>query len=76
MVFCYQFPYVVLCNIHLRDHFEPSFLPAGSPQKSSSVDMMITLLDINDNDPIFAGTPYKVNVLEEQPSGLNVIQVT
>ena len=61
--------------MHLKDHLKLFFLPAGSPQKSSSVDVMITLLDINDNDPIFVGTPSKVNVLEEQPSGLYVIQV-
>ena len=50
-------------------------LIAGSPQRSNATDVIIRLLDANDNSPVFQGTPYNAQVVEEQPAGIGILQV-
>ncbi|XP_065063594.1 protocadherin Fat 4-like isoform X2 [Rhopilema esculentum] len=48
---------------------------SGTPQLANQTDVFITILDTNDNRPVFLGTPYMATVLEEQPAGTRVLQV-
>eukprot|EP00794_Sanderia_malayensis_P011813 gene11813-13037_t len=47
----------------------------GSPQRFSYVPVFITVLDINDNKPVFVHTPYIASALEEQSAGLFIKQI-
>ena len=69
-----------------REALESVFPPPGSSQTyrvnvsdgvfSSSADVIITLLDINDNTPIFNGLLTEYNVLENLTMGVEVFVVT
>uniref|UniRef100_I3KY66 Cadherin domain-containing protein n=1 Tax=Oreochromis niloticus TaxID=8128 RepID=I3KY66_ORENI len=48
-------------------------LDDGSPPKSGTSDIMINVLDINDNTPVFAKSLYKVRVFENVPIGTTVL---
>ncbi|XP_056238407.1 protocadherin beta-16-like [Seriola aureovittata] len=39
----------------------------GSPQRSGTVNIYVTVLDINDNAPVFNQSMYKANVIENAP---------
>ncbi|XP_024919217.1 protocadherin alpha-8-like isoform X2 [Cynoglossus semilaevis] len=45
----------------------------GNPPKSGTSQMIITVLDINDNNPIFSQSLYKVQIPENLPRGSKVI---
>ncbi|KAM8848078.1 LOW QUALITY PROTEIN: protocadherin gamma-A11-like [Synchiropus picturatus] len=47
----------------------------GTPQRSGSVNIDVTVLDANDNVPIFNQTLYKASVMESIPKGTDVITV-
>ncbi|XP_043928153.1 protocadherin-16 [Protopterus annectens] len=47
----------------------------GMPQKSSTVQAVITVLDVNDNAPLFSSTEYNVAVSEIAPIGTEVVRV-
>ncbi|XP_069045127.1 cadherin-23 [Lepisosteus oculatus] len=47
----------------------------GPTQKTGIATVNITLLDINDNAPVWTGEPYEVNVVEMSPAGTDVITV-
>ncbi|XP_028444572.1 protocadherin alpha-3-like [Perca flavescens] len=47
----------------------------GSPPKSGTSQLVINVLDINDNIPIFSKTLYKTNIPENTPLGTIVIAV-
>ena len=47
----------------------------GSPSLSSSTELTITIEDINDNRPVFLGTPYRANVAELAIIGTPVLTV-
>ncbi|XP_051779861.1 cadherin-23 isoform X1 [Erpetoichthys calabaricus] len=48
---------------------------AGPAQKTGIATVNITLLDINDNNPVWVGEPYQVNVVEMSPGGTDVVTV-
>ncbi|XP_072515584.1 protocadherin gamma-A11-like isoform X50 [Salminus brasiliensis] len=48
----------------------------GSPQRSGSAAIRVTVLDANDNVPVFSQKVYKVNVPENSASGTVVATVT
>ncbi|XP_048088049.1 protocadherin alpha-3-like isoform X11 [Alosa alosa] len=45
----------------------------GKPEKSGSVNISITVLDINDNTPVFERQVYTVNLAENAPPGTSVV---
>ncbi|XP_028670321.2 protocadherin gamma-A8-like [Erpetoichthys calabaricus] len=47
----------------------------GEPQRSGSIEIQITVLDANDNAPIFTQSLYKAAVLENSPVGSALIKV-
>ncbi|XP_053734316.1 protocadherin gamma-A11-like isoform X19 [Synchiropus splendidus] len=47
----------------------------GTPQRSGSVNIDVTILDINDNVPIFNQTVYKVSVMENILKGTIIVRV-
>ncbi|KAL9851842.1 LOW QUALITY PROTEIN: protocadherin Fat 4 [Geothlypis trichas] len=47
----------------------------GQPSLSSSADVVVIVLDINDNNPLFAQKLYKVEVAENTLTGTDLIQV-
>ncbi|XP_055064636.2 protocadherin beta-7-like isoform X3 [Misgurnus anguillicaudatus] len=48
----------------------------GTPQRSGTAVIYITVLDINDNVPVFSQSVYKVTLPENTPSGTSVITVS
>uniref|UniRef100_A0A672YJB6 Protocadherin beta-16-like n=1 Tax=Sphaeramia orbicularis TaxID=375764 RepID=A0A672YJB6_9TELE len=48
----------------------------GSPQRSGTVVIHVTVLDANDNVPVFSQTVYKASLLENSPPDTLVITVT
>ncbi|XP_042165382.1 protocadherin beta-16-like isoform X35 [Oncorhynchus tshawytscha] len=48
----------------------------GTPQRSGSVVIHVTVLDANDNKPVFSQNVYKVSVPENSPIGSLVVTVT
>ena len=67
----------------LLDHETKSFYTikvmakdGGSPSLSSTAIMYLTVNDLNDNVPEFHPTSYYVNVLETDPAGMSVVQVS
>uniref|UniRef100_A0A672YLU8 Cadherin domain-containing protein n=1 Tax=Sphaeramia orbicularis TaxID=375764 RepID=A0A672YLU8_9TELE len=51
-------------------------LDGGTPSKSGNSDIIINVLDINDNIPVFTKTLYKTRITENAPLGSTVIDVT
>nr|KAF6400970.1 FAT atypical cadherin 4 [Rousettus aegyptiacus] len=47
----------------------------GQPALSSSAEVMVVVLDINDNSPVFAQALYRVEVGEDTLTGTDVVQV-
>ncbi|MBN3310636.1 FAT4 protein, partial [Amia calva] len=48
----------------------------GDPQRSGTAVIQVTVLDVNDNIPVFTETVYKANLAENSPSGTTVIKVS
>ncbi|XP_078267123.1 uncharacterized protein LOC144599759 [Rhinoraja longicauda] len=47
----------------------------GSPQRSGTARVVITVLDTNDNAPVFDRKLYKASLVENSPSGTSVVTV-
>uniref|UniRef100_A0A672SAS4 Protocadherin gamma-C5-like n=1 Tax=Sinocyclocheilus grahami TaxID=75366 RepID=A0A672SAS4_SINGR len=47
----------------------------GSPQRSGSVNIDVTVLDVNDNAPVFNQTVYRASVMENSEKGTPLITV-
>jgi hypothetical protein len=47
----------------------------GTPSQFSSREVLITVTDVNDNDPIFTADPYRGNIAEDASVGSPVVQV-
>ncbi|XP_031698133.1 protocadherin alpha-3-like, partial [Anarrhichthys ocellatus] len=56
-------------------HLELTALDGGSPSKSGSLNLTITVLDANDNRPVFSKDIYTVSLDENAPIGTLVIQL-
>ncbi|KAM9376021.1 uncharacterized protein KZ484_008556 [Pholidichthys leucotaenia] len=48
----------------------------GTPQRSGTVNIDITVLDVNDNVPVFNQSVYKASVVENTKKGTSIITVT
>lgn len=48
----------------------------GQPSLSSSTDVVVIVLDINDNNPVFVQKLYKVEIAENILTGTDVVQVS
>lgn len=57
-------------------HFQVIAEDGGSPVKSASANVIITVQDINDNDPAFNPKNYEVVVSEQDLPGTLVASVT
>ncbi|XP_044220529.1 protocadherin beta-15-like [Thunnus albacares] len=51
-------------------------LDGGSPQRSGTVVIHVTVLDANDNAPVFSQAVYKASLPENSPPGTTVIRVS
>ncbi|GAA6096258.1 uncharacterized protein LOC113650345, partial [Tachysurus ichikawai] len=51
-------------------------LDGGNPPKSASVLIHVTVLDANDNSPVFSQPVYKVSLREDSPVGTTITTVT
>ncbi|XP_018535380.2 protocadherin gamma-A3 [Lates calcarifer] len=47
----------------------------GTPQRSGTVNIDVTVLDVNDNAPVFNQSVYKASVMENTMRGTNIITV-
>lgn len=59
-----------------RYMFQVLALDGGIPPKSASSSVVITLQDVNDNDPTFEPKYYEATIGEDRPPGTPVITVT
>ncbi|XP_062333208.1 protocadherin gamma-A3-like isoform X22 [Osmerus eperlanus] len=50
-------------------------IDGGDPQRSGTVNMDITVLDVNDNAPTFNQTVYRASVMENAPKGAYITTV-
>ncbi len=50
-------------------------LDGGRPPKSGTMDIIVEVLDVNDNTPVFTQEVYSVTLQENVPVGTTVIQV-
>ncbi|KAF7700912.1 hypothetical protein HF521_002077 [Silurus meridionalis] len=50
-------------------------LDGGNPVKSGTAQINITVLDINDNNPVFSNAIYKVSIAENSSRGASVLTV-
>ncbi|KAK2849133.1 hypothetical protein Q5P01_008967 [Channa striata] len=57
-------------------HLVLTALDGGSPQKSGTVSIHITVLDANDNVPVFSQAAYKASLPENSPLDTVVVTVT
>ncbi|XP_048371363.1 protocadherin gamma-B5-like isoform X3 [Sphaerodactylus townsendi] len=58
-------------SFHLTLHAEDG----GKPAKTGTAKIWVSVIDANDNPPVFAQKSYKVNVKENAPKGSSVVQV-
>lgn len=56
-------------------HVVLTAVDGGTPEKSSNVQIEITVLDANDNAPVFDDTFHRVNLAENAPKGTVVIRL-
>ena len=47
----------------------------GHPKRSAAIDIMVTVEDSNDNDPVFKTKPYSCSVFENAPQGTHVCYI-
>ncbi|KAJ8266248.1 hypothetical protein GJAV_G00128230 [Gymnothorax javanicus] len=57
-------------------HFILTAIDGGKPPRSGSVQITVNVMDINDNNPTFMRSLYKVNVSENIVPGTKIISVT
>ncbi|KAG7252631.1 hypothetical protein CRUP_000563, partial [Coryphaenoides rupestris] len=57
-------------------HLVLSALDGGSPQRSGTVAIHVTVLDANDNAPVFSDDLYKASLPEDSPLGAVVVTVS
>ncbi|XP_030595502.1 protocadherin beta-16-like [Archocentrus centrarchus] len=50
-------------------------IDGGTPQRSGTVNIDVTVLDVNDNDPVFNQPVYKATVVENTKTGTSIIKV-
>ncbi|KAM9849705.1 uncharacterized protein ACBR49_006991 [Aulostomus maculatus] len=48
----------------------------GEPQRSGTMQIHVTVLDVNDNAPVFTQTVYKASVKENSPTGTLITKVS
>ncbi|XP_076875456.1 protocadherin alpha-2-like isoform X9 [Brachyhypopomus gauderio] len=48
----------------------------GRPPRSGNLEIIVNVLDINDNNPVFTKSLYKVKVQENVPTGSKILTVT
>ncbi|XP_061541484.1 protocadherin alpha-3-like [Phycodurus eques] len=58
-----------------RHRLRLTAVDGGKPPKSGSVDIIVDVLDVNDNSPVFDKELYSVSLEENVPAGTVVIQV-
>ncbi|XP_030594766.1 protocadherin gamma-A11-like isoform X32 [Archocentrus centrarchus] len=51
-------------------------LDGGEPQMTGTMQILITVLDVNDNAPVFTQSIYKASIRENSPEGTTVMTVT
>uniref|UniRef100_A0AAR2LP10 Cadherin domain-containing protein n=1 Tax=Pygocentrus nattereri TaxID=42514 RepID=A0AAR2LP10_PYGNA len=51
-------------------------IDGGNPPRSASIVIHVTVLDANDNSPVFSQTVYKVSLREDSPVGTTVTTVS
>ncbi|XP_077165932.1 protocadherin gamma-B5-like isoform X4 [Paroedura picta] len=56
-------------------HLVLTALDGGKPAKTGTTNILVTVIDSNDNMPIFTQTVYKVSLKEDAPKGTSVLQV-
>ncbi|XP_076872540.1 protocadherin-23 [Brachyhypopomus gauderio] len=71
---------VVLCDILDRETTETysltvTVMDRGMPSLNSSTVVSVTVLDINDNEPVFSNSEYYAHVTENSPLGTALVQV-
>ncbi|GCC29850.1 hypothetical protein chiPu_0008293 [Chiloscyllium punctatum] len=54
-------------------HLILTAIDGGTPRRSSTAEMVITVLDVNDNAPVFDHQIYRVNALENLPENTLII---
>lgn len=61
----------------IQDYYQMKIFAydGGTPSKSGSVDVMVTVNDVNDNDPVFSNTTYEVSIIENTPPQNTIVRV-
>ncbi|KAF3838382.1 hypothetical protein F7725_010150 [Dissostichus mawsoni] len=67
---------VVKADLVLENPLELHPLDGGSPQRSGTVVIHVTVLDANDNAPVFSQNVYKASLPENSPPETIVIKVS
>ncbi|XP_061691626.1 LOW QUALITY PROTEIN: uncharacterized protein LOC133509016 [Syngnathoides biaculeatus] len=58
-----------------RHHLRLTAVDGGKPPKSGSIEIIVDVLDVNDNSPVFDKEVYSVSLKENVPAGTVVIRV-
>ncbi|KAL4710435.1 hypothetical protein ACJJTC_008837 [Scirpophaga incertulas] len=48
----------------------------GTPARSATASLSISVQDVNDNDPVFSPSHYEVSIAEDEPPGTPLVTVT
>ncbi|XP_073676271.1 protocadherin alpha-8-like [Garra rufa] len=75
-----KIPFLVLKKPLDREHKSEHLLilkaiDGGNPPKSGALNITVTVLDINDNRPVFSQETYSVSLHENSPVGTTVIKI-
>ncbi len=75
-----KIPFLVLRKPLDREHKSEHLLilkalDGGNPPKSGTLNITVTVLDINDNRPVFSQDTYSVSLQENSPVGTTVIKI-
>ncbi|KAG8278057.1 Cadherin EGF LAG seven-pass G-type receptor 2 [Homalodisca vitripennis] len=61
---------------HAKFQFQVLATDGGMPAKTATASVVITVQDVNDNDPVFSPKQYEAVVAEDDPPGTPVTSVT
>lgn len=68
--------YAIITYLIFSQRFSVVASDHGRPSRSASASVIITVQDVNDNDPVFRPKVYKANVAEDSAPGSPIISVT
>ncbi|XP_030224426.1 protocadherin alpha-2 isoform X12 [Gadus morhua] len=57
-------------------HLTLTAIDGGKPSRSGSLKIIVNVIDVNDNNPVFSESLYKARVTENAPLGTSILTIT